>query len=124
MRSMGPAAAAAATSQSKTIMSGVAEARNLATFVETGQTLAGTLELNRALARVLETLGRHHGMMRSFVSLIDPESNLLRIVASHGLDDAATRGVSYKIGEGITGRVVQTGKPIVVPQISQEPLFL
>jgi Nif-specific regulatory protein len=105
-------------------MSGDSEARNLATFLETGQTLSGTLELNRALARVLETLGRHHGMMRSFVSLIDPESTLLRIVASHGLDEAATRSVSYKIGEGITGRVVQTGKPIVVPQISQEPLFL
>ena len=29
-----------------------------------------------------------------------------------------------KAGEGITGRVVQTGRPVVVPRISQEPTFL
>jgi Nif-specific regulatory protein len=114
----------AVSSFSKTMSAADSEARNLATILETGQTLAGTLELNGALARVLETLGRHHGMVRSFVSLIDPEAHELRIVASHGFDEAATRAVSYKIGEGITGRVVQSGKPIVVPQVSREPLFL
>jgi Nif-specific regulatory protein len=30
----------------------------------------------------------------------------------------------YKLGEGITGRVIQTGKALVVPKISEEPLFL
>src|SRR5262245_28621765 len=114
----------AAVSSFQTMTANDSEARNLTTFLQTGQTLAGTLDLNRALARVLETLGRHHGMVRSFVSLLDPETNELRIVASNGLDEAATRRVSYKIGEGITGRVVQSGKPIVVPQVSREPLFL
>jgi Nif-specific regulatory protein len=115
---------AAVSSFSQTMSAADSEARNLATILETGQTLAGTLELNGALARVLETLGRHHGMVRSFVSLMDPETHELRIVASHGFDEAAARGVSYKIGEGITGRVVQSAKPIVVPQVSREPLFL
>ena len=32
--------------------------------------------------------------------------------------------VRYRIGEGVTGRVVETGKPVVVPQVSQEPMFL
>src|SRR5262249_46372523 len=41
-----------------------------------------------------------------------------------GLDETAARRVTYKIGEGIMGRVVQSGKPIVVPQVSLEPLFL
>jgi Nif-specific regulatory protein len=115
---------AAVSSFSQTMSAADSEARNLATILETGQTLAGTLELNGALARVLETLGRHHGMVRSFVSLMDPETHELRIVASHGFDETAARGVSYKIGEGITGRVVQSAKPIVVPQVSREPLFL
>ena len=115
---------AAVSSFSKTMSATDSEARNLATILETGQTLAGTLELNAALTRVLETLGRHHGMVRSFVSLFDPEARYLKIVASYGLDEAATRSVSYKIGEGITGRVVQSAKPIVVPQVSREPLFL
>jgi Nif-specific regulatory protein len=30
----------------------------------------------------------------------------------------------YKLGEGITGRVIQTGKAVAIPKISEEPLFL
>ena len=30
----------------------------------------------------------------------------------------------YRVGEGITGQVVQTGKPMVVPRVSREPAFL
>jgi Nif-specific regulatory protein len=32
--------------------------------------------------------------------------------------------VRYALGEGITGKVVQSGKPIVVPRVSREPAFL
>jgi Nif-specific regulatory protein len=32
--------------------------------------------------------------------------------------------VKYKLGEGITGRVIQTGKDIAIAKISEEPLFL
>ena len=37
---------------------------------------------------------------------------------------AAGERARYRLGEGITGRVVESGKPIVVPQVSREPLFL
>jgi len=101
-----------------------AEARKLATFLETGEALAGTLELKRAVSRVLEALGRHHGMIRSALTVLDHETRELEIIASHGFDEDDARRVRYKLGEGITGRVVQTGKPIVVPQVSREPMFL
>jgi Nif-specific regulatory protein len=101
-----------------------AESRKLATFLETGQTLAGTLELKRAMSLVLENLGRHHGMMLSAITLLDADIGELRIVAAHGLDERSVRHVRYKVGEGITGRVVQTAKPIVVPKVSSEPMFL
>ena len=32
--------------------------------------------------------------------------------------------MKYRIGEGITGRVVQSGQPVVVPRASSEPMFL
>src|SRR5258706_7303630 len=101
-----------------------AEARKLATFMENGQTLAGTYGLKAAISRVLETLGRHHGVMRGVVMLLDHDTSELGIIASHGLDESRVRRIKYRIGEGITGRVVQTGKPIVVPQVSREPMFL
>src|SRR5882724_4517949 len=100
------------------------EVRRLATFLETGQTLAGTYGLKAAISRVLETLGRHHGVMRGVVMLLDHDTSELGIIASHGLDESRVRRIKYRIGEGITGRVVETGKPIVVPQVSREPMFL
>jgi hypothetical protein len=32
--------------------------------------------------------------------------------------------VRYRVGEGITGQVVESGKPIVVPRVSREPALL
>ncbi|MDX6405573.1 MAG: Nif-specific regulatory protein [Blastocatellia bacterium] len=101
-----------------------AEARKLETFLETGRTLAGTLGSKAAFSGVLETLGHHHSMIRGVLMLVDADTNELRIAASHGLEESEVRRIKYRIGEGITGRVVETGKPIVVPQVSQEPMFL
>src|SRR5207237_2470329 len=42
---------------------------------------------------------------------------------SAGLIDAG-RIARYRLGEGITGRVVETGTPIVVSKVSHEPMFL
>jgi Nif-specific regulatory protein len=45
------------------------------------------------------------------------------VEASDGLDRPA-QAVHYRMGEGITGRVVETSKPVVVPRVSREPAML
>ncbi|WPB77534.1 sigma 54-interacting transcriptional regulator [Archangium violaceum] len=95
----------------------------LASLLEVSQALAGAQDLRAALHRVLERLERYHGVVRGAVTLTDPDTGDLYIDASIGLS-AEGRKARYKLGEGITGRVVQSGKPIVVPEISREPLFL
>ena len=100
-----------------------AEIRKLSTLLETSQALSGTVDLKVALHRVLEILARHHGAVRSIVAMLDDQTGEVRVEASDGLDRPGFR-VSYRVGEGITGRVVESGKPIVVPQISREPTFL
>jgi Nif-specific regulatory protein len=99
------------------------EGRKLATFLEVGQTLAGASQLKDAMSRVLEMLGQHHGAARAVVMLPEAEGNQLGIVAAYGLDEDLARRVKYRAGEGVTGRVFQTGKPVVVPQMSREPMF-
>ena len=95
----------------------------LASLLEVSQALAGAADLRAALHRVLERLERYHGVQRGTVTLMDPTTQDLYIEASIGLS-AEGRNVRYKMGEGITGRVVESGKPVVVPEISREPLFL
>ena len=95
----------------------------LASLLEVSQALADAQDLRAALHRVLERLERYHGVGRGTVTLLDANSGELTIEASIGLNTEG-REARYKLGEGITGRVVQSGKPIVVPEISREPLFL
>src|SRR5713101_3720206 len=97
--------------------------QQLATLVEVSQTLASTLNLEAALHRVLEILEHHHSMFPSMVTLLHETSSELAIAAANGLS-ADGMQVRYSVGEGITGRVVESGKPIIVPQISHEPMFL
>jgi Nif-specific regulatory protein len=97
------------------------DARRLSTLLEISQALSGTLNLKSSMQRVLQILIRHHGVVRGMVTLL--REGELHVEAIEGFDDRA-RAISYKVGEGITGQVVQSGKPIVVPRISKEPEFL
>jgi Nif-specific regulatory protein len=97
------------------------DARRLSTLLEVSQALSGTLNLKTSMQRVLQILIRHHGVVRGMVTLL--REGELQVEAIEGFDDRA-RGISFKVGEGITGQVVQSGKPIVVPRISKEPEFL
>ncbi len=99
------------------------EIKKLSTLLEVSQALSGTLNLKAALHRVLEILEQQHGMLRSAVMLLNEQTNELTIEAANGITADGQRQ-RYRLGEGITGRVVESGKPIVVPQVSREPLFL
>jgi Nif-specific regulatory protein len=99
------------------------EVRKLSTLLEASQALSNTIDLREALQRVLGILGRHHGAIRSTVVLLNEEHGDVELEASSGAIAPGKR-VRYRLGEGITGQVVQSGKPIVVPRVSREPAFL
>ncbi len=101
----------------------VGEVRKLSTLLEASEALSATLDLKAGLDRVLEILGRHHGAVRSFVVLLNEQTGEVELEAAAGAVQPGKR-VRYRMGEGITGQVVQSGKPIVVPRVSHEPTFL
>src|SRR6478672_4412325 len=98
------------------------ESRRLSTLLEVSHALSGTLNLRSALHRVLEILAKHHGTVRSLVTLLHDTSDL-RVEAADGID-APQHSVRYRLGEGIIGKVVESSRPIVVPRVSKEPAFL
>jgi Nif-specific regulatory protein len=99
------------------------EKKQLTTLVAVSQALASTLHLEAALHRVLELLERQHAMFPSIVTLLQGEAAELTIAAAHGITGRGKQ-TRYRLGEGITGRVTETGKPIIVPRVSHEPMFL
>jgi Nif-specific regulatory protein len=98
------------------------EAQRLSTLLDVSQALSGTLNLKASLHRVLEILAGQYGAVRGLISLVD-EQGEVRVEAADGVPEAS-RPVRYQLGEGITGRVVESGKPVVVPQVSREPAML
>jgi len=96
----------------------------LSTLYEIAKRLGSSVDPRVTLTSILEILAESMGMSRGTLTLLDPETKQLYIELAHGLTpEEKSRGV-YRIGEGITGKVVETGEPIIVPDIGKEPLFL
>lgn len=99
------------------------ETKELVSLLDISKALSGERSVKAAIQHALEILRRDHGALRGMATLLREGSSELCIEASVGLS-ADGRCVRYQLGEGVTGRVVQTGKPAVVPQVSREPMFL
>ncbi len=88
------------------------------------ETLSTPGPLPRILQQILQIMAQRMGLRRGTISILNPETSELQIEVAHGLTAEARKRGRYKLGEGITGRVVETGEPAVVPVVIQEPLFL
>ena len=96
----------------------------LETLYKVSQILAAGTQQQEALATVLDILDKDLGLARGTITLLSPDGNEIVIEVAHKLFAEHSRKVRYRVGEGVTGRVMQTGKPIIVPKVSEEPLFL
>ena len=100
------------------------ETNELRLLFEVSQALDGASELTDHLDTALALMARYTGMMRGTLSLVEPGKDEIVVEASYGLKRAEQRRGRYRVGEGVTGKVIATGKPMVVPKVSEEPLFL
>ncbi|GMW02462.1 MAG: sigma-54-dependent Fis family transcriptional regulator [Candidatus Hydrogenedentota bacterium] len=96
----------------------------LALLFEISQILERSLDLRDEMGHVLSAISDNTGMMRGTITLLNRHTHEIFIEAAHGLSTTQRERGRYRPGEGITGRVVETGRPIAVPRISQEPAFL
>jgi len=98
--------------------------KQLEALYKVSQILATGARQQQALADVLDTLDKEFGLNRGTITLLVPEGNEIRIEAVHNLSREQSSKITYRVGEGVTGKVMQSGKAMIVPKVSQEPLFL
>jgi Nif-specific regulatory protein len=96
----------------------------LSLLYEISKALNEHLDLKQSLYKVLDILSSAMNMVRGTITLLDPLRNEINIEVAHGISRSAIERVKYKLGEGITGRVIETGKAVAIPRISDEPRFL
>jgi Nif-specific regulatory protein len=92
-------------------------------LLEVSQSLARTADESEALLRTLEILERTTGALRGAIALFQEATGEIAVEAAVGFE-VDPRSVRYRPGEGVTGRVVESGEPIVLPRVSGEPMFL
>lgn len=100
------------------------EVRELSLLFGISQRLDATLDLRAVLELVFDQIVEHMGMIRGAVTLLNRKTGEISIECAYGLSSLQQEKGRYKLGEGITGSVVETGEPAVVPRISEEPMFL
>ncbi|HPQ43344.1 MAG TPA: PEP/pyruvate-binding domain-containing protein [Syntrophales bacterium] len=98
--------------------------KELSLLWEVSRVLEQDKDVKKIGAPILRSLDKFMGMTRGFITLLNRETGEIFIEAAQGLSKAQKARGKYKIGEGVVGRVVETGRPMIVPKISDEPLFL
>ncbi|HBA85124.1 MAG TPA: sigma-54-dependent Fis family transcriptional regulator [Verrucomicrobia bacterium] len=96
----------------------------LTLLLEVAQVLSRSLELRETTSIVLQKMAEHMGMMRGTITILNRETDEIVIEEAYGLSEEERYRGRYRVGEGVTGQVIQSGQAAVVPRISQEPLFL
>jgi diguanylate cyclase (GGDEF)-like protein len=95
--------------------------------------LLACIEFSKALVRVYdmetlltEILNRIQAIIPAgnwSLLLLDPQTQELYFAVVVGVDPEALKGIRLKLGEGIAGIVAETGQPIFIPEVHQDPRF-
>ncbi len=96
----------------------------LVALLEVSKALSSTTPIERRLFAAVRILAEYLDLQRGTITLRDMRTGELNIAAAYGLSRTEIARGKYKIGEGIIGKVVRSGSPIVIPNVDEEPLFL
>ncbi len=96
----------------------------LSTLYEISKILGSSLDLEQSLTGILRILNSFMGMRKGTILLYDAKTGELSIRLALGMTPEEMARGKYQIGEGILGKVMQHGLPMVIPDIGQEPQFL
>jgi Nif-specific regulatory protein len=91
---------------------------------EISQLLNKGNDLQQMLQAILKTLSEYTKVSTVFLTVFNRKTGEIFIDTSYGLSNEEQARGRYKIGEGITGKVIQTGEPVIIKRLSTEPLFL
>lgn len=101
-------------------MSGMKELQVLYTI---SQILNESHDLESIISPILQVISDHLPMSQGAITLLNRDTHQIMIESAFGLSEKQKSLGIYNIGEGITGQVVKTGLPTVIPDISKEKRF-
>lgn len=93
-------------------------------FFELGKVFILENDIKENLQNILSTLSQHFPINRSMIHIFLKDSDQMHADVYYGYTEEEVSKGKYKSGEGIVGRVWETGKPELVEEISTNSEFL
>lgn len=88
------------------------------------QIISSSFGQRQMLYEVLDVLRDDLNMDRGVIMLTSLDGSELHIEAAGSPDTfSPVEDIRYQRGEGITGKVLETGQPVIIPRIADEPAF-
>ncbi|RMG96634.1 MAG: GAF domain-containing protein [Chloroflexi bacterium] len=97
-----------------------ARSRALAAISDAGREIAASLDLERTLRLVMRKAAETLPMDAGALFLFDQDAELYRVVVSHNLSSEHVEKVTFTFAEGVPGWVVQTKRPLMIPDATQD----
>ncbi len=98
--------------------------RSISLLAEVSRTVTAENDISKVLTLVLFIMSEHMDMLRGMITILNRDTGEIVIKESFGLSEEEKERGRYRIGEGVIGQVVKTGRSVIVPNINDEPLFL
>ncbi len=93
-------------------------------LLEAVAVIASTLQVDTVLQRLLHLTHRMLGFEYCTILLIAEDGQRLHVGARYGYPDSIVQELELSVGRGLTGRVAETGRPIIVPDVTKEERYL
>ena len=100
------------------------ETLEIAVLHDVSHVIAQSANLHEIVYKTFEILDDRMDMSRGTLRLLNPVNNEIVTEVAYGVSEEAKRRGKYKVGEGVTGRVIEKGEPAVIPRVDEDPMFL
>jgi len=97
--------------------------KQLSILNEIGKTLTSSLTLKEVLKKIFFKVAEVFNPENWSLLLVDEENNELYFEIAVGNAADSIKNIRLKVGEGIAGWVAQTGTPLIVPDVKNDPRF-
>ena len=90
-------------------------------FKEISSWVTSVQDVDQTLELIIESATRVMNAKAGSLMLLDPKTNMLYFKVATGEKKDQLKEFRVKLGQGIAGSVAKTGKPLVIPDVNNDP---